>query len=144
MPITKQEIEGLIPHAGDMCLLEGVLEWSEQHIVCTAVSHRDSNNPMRSHEQLGAACAVEYASQAMATHGALIARDAAKPRGGYLVGLRDVHLFRDRMDDLTEPLTIEAQRLAGDAKGVMYSFRVRGGSCDIAEGRATVILDAIR
>ncbi len=45
--MTKAEIAGLIPHAGAMCLLDGVLEWDEQRVRCVAHSHRDAANPLR-------------------------------------------------------------------------------------------------
>ena len=38
-----------------------------------ASSHRAADNPLRAHGRLGAACGIEYAAQAMAVHGALLA-----------------------------------------------------------------------
>ena len=75
-----------------MCLLDAVLEWSDTLIVCRAVSHADPANPLRAENRLGAAAGIEYAAQAMAVHGALIAGDDAPPRQGYLTSVRSVAL----------------------------------------------------
>ena len=40
-------IEAHVPHKGTMCLLERVVEWSDQRIVCEAISHTDPANPLR-------------------------------------------------------------------------------------------------
>ncbi len=48
-----------VPHQGPMCLLDRVIEWDEQHIVCEAVSHRDPRNPLRDAGRLGAAESVK-------------------------------------------------------------------------------------
>ena len=41
MAVTKAEIAGLIPHAGAMCLLDGVVEWDATHICSVSRSHHD-------------------------------------------------------------------------------------------------------
>ena len=70
--LNKQQIADLIPHAGAMCLLDAVVSWDTKTIVCVASSHRAKNNPLAVDCRLDAICGVEYASQAMAVHGALI------------------------------------------------------------------------
>ncbi len=56
-----------------MCLLDAVRDWSAEAITCTATSHTDPANPLRADGRLGAANGIEYAAQAMAIHGALLA-----------------------------------------------------------------------
>src|SRR4051812_26043908 len=89
-----------IPHQGSMCLLDSVQSWHADKIVCRASSHRLSDNPLRAFGQLGAACAIEYAAQAMAAHGALTASAASAPKAGYLVSARSVQLLVARLDDI--------------------------------------------
>ncbi|PYK43074.1 MAG: 3-hydroxylacyl-ACP dehydratase, partial [Verrucomicrobia bacterium] len=43
-PIEKAEIRTLIPHAGSMCLLDSVLDWDDESIVCITNTHRDPTN----------------------------------------------------------------------------------------------------
>lgn len=132
----------LIPHSGSMCLLDQLLQWDEKRIVCTALSHRDADQPMRTARGLLSPAAVEYAAQAMALHGALIGQQAgAEPTPGYLASMRGVRLHRLRLDDLPGALTIEATRQAGDGQQILYSFTVTHGADAVADGRATVVLN---
>jgi len=131
-----------IPHQGDMCLLDAVVDWSENAISCRAVSHTDPANPLRAADRLGAATGIEYAAQAMAIHGALLAGQDDAPRQGYLTSVRSVTLHADRLDDLSGPLDVQAERLSGDANNILYQFSVgHAGRCLLA-GRAAVVLDA--
>src|SRR6266576_3721198 len=116
MPLAKAEIRTLIPHAGLMCLLDSVLKWDAESIVCTSETHRDPANPLRRDGRLSALHAFEYGAQAAAVHGGLRARSAgaAMPRC-YLAALRDAHLHIARLDDVTSPLEVRARRLFGDA-----------------------------
>src|ERR1700745_3386062 len=99
--INKAEIRALIPHSGLMCLLDSVIEWDDQSIICVSSTHRDPANPLRREGQLSAVHAFEYAAQAAAVHGGLQARAVgtiAPP--GYLVALRDARLHLARLDDV--------------------------------------------
>lgn len=131
-----------IPHQGDMCLLDAVVEWSDAAITCRAVSHADPANPLRAGGRLGAATGIEYAAQAMAVHGALTAGTDAPPRQGYLTSVRSVILHADRLDDVGGALEVHAERLSGDGNHILYQFSVdHAGRC-LLEGRAAVVLDA--
>jgi predicted hotdog family 3-hydroxylacyl-ACP dehydratase len=148
--LTHDEIARRIPHQGTMCLLDRVLEWDDGHIRCEATSHSLPDHPLRAHDRLGAACGVEYAAQAMAVHGALVAERSAgtsgtpTPRAGYLAGMRGVTLHVDRLDDVAGPLSVDAQRVMGDDNTVLYSFTVTAGPQPLLSGRAMVVLDASR
>lgn len=154
MPLTRApatlqhaDIARRIPHQGSMCLLECVSAWDTQQIRCEASSHRDSDNPLRAHGRLGAACGIEYAAQAMAVHGALLAESGAGaasqgPTLGYLASVRGVTLHVDRLDDLSDALSIHAERLSGDSTTILYRFTVHAGPRLLLGGRAAVILDA--
>ena len=140
--LNRDWIAAHIPHQGSMCLLENVLEWSEQRIVCDALSHTDPLNPLRAADRLGAATGVEYAAQAMAVHGALLAQSAAAPTQGYLTSVRGVTLHAERLDGLNGPLRVRAERVSGDVNNVLYGFTVHHGERCLLEGRAAVVLDA--
>ncbi len=133
-----------VPHAGRMCLLATLETWTDDHIVCTATSHVDSDHPLRTASGLLAPCAVEYAAQAMALHGALCAQREdphAQPTPGFLASVRAVTLHVPRLDTLASPLRIEARREAAQGSTVLYSFTLRAGDAAVAEGRATVVLN---
>jgi predicted hotdog family 3-hydroxylacyl-ACP dehydratase len=142
MLATRADIAKVIPHTGDMCLLDGVLECDALRIRCISSTHRDTDNPMRSGDTLFALCGIEYAAQAMAVHGAWDAKFDKKPRAGYLAALRDVTCHTMRLDDLVDDLVIDAEKVMGDEARVIYQFKIRAGTKDIMSGRATVVLDA--
>jgi len=141
-PMTKDDIARLIPHQGSMCLLAGVGDWDEQRLSAHADSHRDSANPLRQHGRLGTACAIEYAAQAMALHGALSSQRSDAPRAGYLVSVREVRLDVATLDELEADLDIEVEQLMGDHNNRMYRFAVCAAGRPVASGRAAVRLDA--
>jgi predicted hotdog family 3-hydroxylacyl-ACP dehydratase len=125
-----------------MCLLDAVLEWSDTAIACRAVGHVDPANPLRAAGRLGAATGIEYAAQAMAVHGALLAGTDAAPRQGYLTSVRSVTLHVARLDDVAGALDVRAERLSGDGNHILYQFSLdHAGRC-LLEGRAAVVLDA--
>ena len=138
MSIASQAIRELIPHAGAMCLLDHVLSWNAEEIVCVAHSHRAPDNPLREHGQLSAVCGVEYAGQAMAAHGALVLERAVK--AGFLAGVRALKLHVDWLDDAGPALIVEARRVLGGNEGMVYDFRLRDGDRLLISGRATVAL----
>jgi len=125
-----------------MCLLDSVNDWSENSIACRATSHTDPTNPLRAEGRLGAANGIEYAAQAMAIHGALLVNADDQPRQGYLTSVRSVSLHVARLDDLPGELSVQAERLSGDANHILYQFSLgHEGRC-LLEGRAAVVLDA--
>jgi predicted hotdog family 3-hydroxylacyl-ACP dehydratase len=73
VPIDVERIRELVPHAGKMCLLERVVDCDTASIRCETRSHLDRANPLRRNGHLSSVCAIEYAAQAMALHGALMA-----------------------------------------------------------------------
>lgn len=131
-----------IPHQGKMCLLDAVLAWSPEHIHCQATSHQAPDNPLRAAGRLGAAAGIEYAAQAMAVHGALLAAADGPARQGYLTSVRGVSLHAARLDDCCGPLDVQAERLSGDDNHILYQFTVSHAGQPLLSGRAAVILDA--
>lgn len=133
-----------IPHQGSMCLLDHVEHWDAAHICCHASSHVDTANPLRAAGRLGVANGIEYAAQAMAIHGALLAGSDEAPRAGYLTSVREVTWHTTKLDDLAAPLVVEAERLSGSANTILYSFSLQAAGHTVLSGRASVMLDANR
>ncbi len=140
-------IAARVPHGGNMCLLDRLLSWDAERITCSANSHRDPANPLRTASGLLAPVAIEYASQAMALHGTLSAAASqpdAPPQPGFLAAVRGVQLRVPRLDTVEGDLQIAAQRLMGDAKQALYAFTLHSATgALLVEGRATVILNAL-
>jgi predicted hotdog family 3-hydroxylacyl-ACP dehydratase len=140
--LDHEEIAALIPHQGSMCLLDHVIDWNAQKIACTAISHRAMDNPLRRNSRLGAAVGIEYAAQAMAVHGALLAARDTAPKKGMITRVQRIALHAERLDDCPDALRITAERLMGDERMVRYGFELRCAERVLLEGEASVILDA--
>jgi len=134
-----------------MCLLDEVLSWDVTRIRCRSSSHRAADNPLRAHGRLGAACGIEYAAQAMAVHGALVAASAPLANTvrsglgtalGYLASVRNVVLNVARLDDLEADLIASAERITGDARTVLYEFSVWEAARPLLSGRASIVFAA--
>ncbi|URL58345.1 phosphotransferase [Luteibacter flocculans] len=139
--LAKTDFIDLVPHAGDMCLLDGVLAWEASSIHAVSTSHVLVTHPLRGANGLHAVHLAEYGAQAMAVHGALRAQaeDRAEPRPGMLVSLRGVTLAVERVDTLEGTLHVHADCLLADDSGAQYAFRIVHDGAEIASGRAAVI-----
>jgi predicted hotdog family 3-hydroxylacyl-ACP dehydratase len=135
-----------IPHQARMCLLDTVLSWDPDSIHCSASSHRLPDHPLRAHGRLGAACLIEYAAQAMAVHGALLASSPARATPAAAIGMlasaRSVELLVADLDSISTELSVRALRRHGDARGALYEFEVGSATRLLARGRASVLLDS--
>jgi predicted hotdog family 3-hydroxylacyl-ACP dehydratase len=139
--LDKTDWAHLIPHAGTMCLLDAVQAWDERTIHAITASHARADNPLRGPHGLHAVHLAEVGAQAMAVHGALLARakGVERARPGMLVSLRDVHLFEEYVDRLDGHLDVHAECLYADDGGAQYAFRVEHRGRLLASGRAAVI-----
>ncbi|WP_343881084.1 phosphotransferase [Rhodanobacter caeni] len=142
--LPKTDWAHLIPHAGTMCLLDAVLAWDAKTIHATSAGHARADNPLRGEHGLHAVHLAEYGAQAMAVHGALLARadGVEEVRAGRLVSLRDVQLCEEYVDQLDGRLDVHAQCLYSDDSGAQYAFRVEHRGRLLAAGRAAVIYAA--
>lgn len=141
MQFDRKWIAAHIPHQGSMCLLDMVELWSKSEIVCRTSSHRFPDNPLRANGALGIGNGIEYAAQAMAVHGALLADQDETPAVGYLTSVRDVHWQRTRLDDISSDLTIRAERISGNNINILYNFAVLAEGATLLTGRASVMLN---
>jgi len=152
MHLNRAWIESRIPHRGRMCLLDEVIAWSAERVSCRSSTHREADNPLRAYGRLGIACGIEYAAQAMAVHGALVAPAssstaegspiAGSPAAGFLAAVRGVRFHSLRLDDVQGDLICDAVRMAGDATTALYEFELRSDAALLLSGRATVVFDA--
>jgi predicted hotdog family 3-hydroxylacyl-ACP dehydratase len=134
-------IAARIPHRDAMCLLERLESWSPEGLRCSTSTHLDPHNPLRTPSGLLAPAAIEYAAQAMALHGSLVAPADGGPGPGYLASVRGVRFAGARLDAVAGRLQVEVERLAGDSRQILYRFVVGDGATVFAEGRATVVLN---
>ncbi len=141
MSASKESWQELIPHRGAMSLLDAVVDWDDNRIHATSASHRRADNPLRSDGMLRNVHLCEYAAQAMAVHGGLLAqRDGNVAAPGFLVSLRAVKLRVERIDDLMHALDVHAEKLLDGGGSWQYVFRIEHAGALLAEGRAAVMM----
>ena len=139
--LPKSDWQHLIPHAGTMCLLDAVVEHDATRLHAISATHARADNPLREGAHLHAVALCEYGAQAMAVHGALLARergDRAQP--GYLVSLREVALHVEYTEDLPGELDVFAEQLLDAGGSLQYAFRVEHRGTVLASGRAAVLV----
>ena len=137
-------IAARVPHSGRMCLLHSLLRWGAERIECTALSHADPLNPLRTQGVLLAPNAIEYAAQAMALHGTLSAAPGSAPTPGFLASVRGVRLLVPTLHDVPGALQVAAHKQAGDERQAAYAFTLHDDTGRLlVDGRATVILNAL-
>jgi predicted hotdog family 3-hydroxylacyl-ACP dehydratase len=128
-----------------MCLLDRVERWSAQDIVARSRSHLAPDNPLRRGGRLALVCGAEYAFQAAALHGALVAGGVAQ-RGGYVASLRLDRLGADRLDDPAHGLLkIHAMLELNDPAGLIYGFALCSqAGAPLLEGRGSIVFPRVR
>ncbi|HKT72401.1 MAG TPA: hypothetical protein VJQ47_05895 [Steroidobacteraceae bacterium] len=138
-PYDRGWIQAHIPHQGRMCLLDSVVSWDDCRARCRATTHRALDNPLRARGQLGAACAIEYAAQSMAVHGALLASAAGTTvLAGLVASVRGVMITVLRLDDLEGDLLADVERVASDEHSALYVFGISHDGSTLVSGRATI------
>lgn len=141
--LTREEICRLVPQRGAMCLIDAVERWDAESIVCVTSGHRSPDHPLRSKGRLPAVAGIEYAAQAVAIHGALVAPDGkGGVPGGVLAGVRETRLHVARLDDIEGEIRVEARRLIRQRYNLLYSFRITANKKILLEGRAAISLSA--
>jgi predicted hotdog family 3-hydroxylacyl-ACP dehydratase len=134
---TKTTIAQLLPHSGDMLLIDRVDAWDERGIRCSSDSHRRTHHPLRFQGRLAALHLVEYGAQAMGIHGGLL---NGGPRPGYLAAIRNARITIDDLDDVAGSLHIEAVALGKNGQGAIYELAVRDvQNCLLFSAQAGVI-----
>ncbi|QGW82719.1 hydroxymyristoyl-ACP dehydratase [Variovorax paradoxus] len=140
--LDRAGIAQRIPHSGSMCLLDWLERWDAESIHCSTRTHALPDNPLRTAGGLLAPNAIEYAAQAMALHGGLLAAEGSEPSAGFLASARNVRLSVARLDDIAGALQVHARRLSGDTNQILYEFAVKDSDgLMLAEGRAVVVLN---
>lgn len=135
--LDRAAISALVPHAGPMVLLDHVVRYDDESILCSATSHLRDDNPLRRHGMLHAVCGAEYGAQAAAVHGPLAAETPV--RAGQVVLLRGLSWQTVDLGAVEEPLMIHATRLHADSSSTAYRFMITAEDRDIMQGECGII-----
>ena len=97
------------------------------------------DNPLRGEQGLRAVNGVEYAAQAMAVLGGLLARQS-DARAGFLVAIKDFCSSVAFLDEIQSPLLVDVRLLLQDTSAMIGAFRIGASDCELITGRVTVML----
>lgn len=128
-----------LPHAGSMCLVDEVIDWDRDRIRCGAASHRLADNPLRVAGRLPAICVLEYAAQAFALHGLLVADESGdrSPDASrvFVALVTSLDLHAEFLDGRDGMLLIDGGIAFRQAGSAVYRFEARDATGPIAEGQ---------
>jgi predicted hotdog family 3-hydroxylacyl-ACP dehydratase len=138
---SNSELCKMIPHSGKMCLIDSVDRWDSESIICTTKTHQNKDNPLLFNGILPVSALIEYGAQAMAIHGAIIAKESEeKMQEGYLAALKDVNFFNNLdINTISSSLIIEATRKFASQGNMIYEFLITSSGDRLISGRATVV-----
>ena len=133
-------IAEVVPHRPPMLLLDRVLSYDGQCVVCEVVV--EANSPFIEADEGGgevpAIVGLEYMAQAAAAGAGLSARaEGGAPRMGFLLGCRNLTLAVDGFR-VGDRLTVEARRTFGENELASFACQVRRGDDVLVEGALTV------
>ncbi|MFC7292571.1 hypothetical protein [Hirschia litorea] len=109
-------ISQVLPHAGDMVLIDEIVSLSADKIECRTQSHRLKNNPLSMAKGLPITAGLEYGAQAVALHGLLNSTPTETHKqspklDARIIAVKSASWTHDWLDQLDQPLTICATRL---------------------------------
>ena len=137
--LNSQEIEQYLPHAGKMSLLHTVSYADSLLLKASAISHLNSNNPLRLNDKLASINGIEYAAQAMAIHGFLLSKEDAVQKG-YIASVRNIEIKTPFFPETESVIKIEVQQLMSDTNGFTYQFHISAGKKTLISGKITIFL----
>lgn len=137
--LDTAELYHSLPHGDDMRLLDRVVHFDADSIRCMANSHRDRENPMRIDNSLPILCGLEYAAQALALHGVLVASrspDIVLNRDQiFIVMVKGVSCRVDRLDVYDAELQVNGRIVFRQNAAAVYDFSLEADGDILIEGQ---------
>jgi len=128
-----------LPHAGSMCLVDEIIDWDHERIQCATTSHLTANNPLRVAGRLPAICVLEYAAQAFALHGMLVADESgtAQPDAErvFVALVPTLELSAEYLDGRDGALQIDGHIIFRQAGSAVYRFEAFDATGPVAGGQ---------
>jgi 3-oxoacyl-[acyl-carrier-protein] synthase I len=136
-PPVYPAIVELVPHRPPMLLLDRVLSYDGECVICETVL--EPGSPFVDDGEVPALVGIEYMAQAIAAGAGLSARDKGETaaRMGFLLGCRKLTIAVDSFQ-VGDRLTVEARRTWGENELGSFSCKVQRGDQVVVEGALTV------
>lgn len=120
LPSTKDDIRSLIPHSGDMVLLDSVSEANADSIRAELLGN---NGHLWQQEGAPENCPslllIEYGAQAAAIHAALQGTGSASDGPAYIGAVKKYRALKPTFS-CQKPVSFAATRLLAQASGAIY------------------------
>lgn len=125
----------LVPHRPPMLLLDRVLSYDGERVVCETVL--EAGSPFVEQGRVPAVVGIEYMAQAIAAGAGLSARDSGETtaRMGFLLGCRDSAIAVDSFQ-VGDRLTVEARRTWGEKSSAASRARSAGATRSSSRARS--------
>lgn len=136
-----EKIADLIPHGESMSLLDRIVEWGDDFVVCATTSHQCSNNPLKFDGKLPSLCLVEYGAQAAAVHAAIVAsRVDEQGKPAYVGNFKNIQCQRDNVDNDLPEIMVRAEKEASSSAGAIYQLRASVNDTDLVTATMTLLM----
>ena len=134
--LSASEIQELIPHSGNMSLIDSVSYWDKNLIHCWTKSHLCSNNPLRTNLQLHSTILIEYGAQAAAIHASLSSASIDKKMGtAFLASVKHTQWKEETIPQDDEAMELKAEKEHDHNKGAIYTFQIHFNHSPFSEGK---------
>ena len=124
------EVAELLPHDGNMVLLDGVVDYDQESLVAEVVVRNDGL--FGDGKTIPAWIGIEYMAQTVAAHGGMMCHLVGKPINlGFLLGTRR---YTSNISDFTvgTQLTVKVKRLIEDQGLGVFDCQILGDGIDIS------------
>lgn len=135
-PQTYPNLASLLPHKPPMVLLDGIVGYSETHIVASVRICADSmflrNGKVRS------VVALEYMAQAIAAHAGMQGyKLGVPPKIGYIIGVPLMEFQADSFD-LGDELRVHAEHIGEAGELAQFACRTFRSQIEVASATLSV------
>jgi predicted hotdog family 3-hydroxylacyl-ACP dehydratase len=132
--LNREQIAALIPHGNSMCMLDEVVHYDRDHILCKSLHFARYENPLFETTPTNSLLLIEYAAQAAAVHSALLQSSLGKARPAFIGAVKQVELLKSVSDNAT-PIEVLARCLLNEDKGAIYEISVSQHGDVLISGR---------
>ena len=132
----------LIPHGDSMCLIDHVIQYDQNSIICHTHSHRANDNPLKEGGTIHAVILNEYAAQAAAIHAGLLHSKLGNVKPAFVGAIKNFEFHQKTVNQIDAPLHIKASLELSQDTGAIYRFDITADTAKIANGKLVLVQPA--
>lgn len=135
------DVDRLLPHSGDMCLLDTVRQCQPDSIHVCSRDFSDCDHPLAEAGRLSAIALMEYGAQAAGAHIALTSErmsSTAVP-AGVVASMQHIKGLDTDLSARPPALDIVAEKRAANGRSFVYDVSVYSADQCLVTGRITLV-----